>query len=136
MKRRGELQFIKISQTLIFEKFLLGSTTEECVAQVADQWLNALFSKADIPGDDELVELIAENRSMSKTLAEYGGQKSTSISTAKRPAEFLDGQMVKGKGFACKFVISASRKRAPVTERAVPVSIFSAETTGVYLRNG
>lgn len=37
------------------------------VAQVADQWLNVLFSKANTLGDDELVELIAENRSMSKT---------------------------------------------------------------------
>jgi DNA polymerase epsilon subunit 1 len=40
VKRRGELQLIKIFQSQIFEKFLLGTTTEECyaaVAQVADQ---------------------------------------------------------------------------------------------------
>ena len=37
--------------------------------------------------DSELFDLIAENRSMSKKLEEYGGQKSTSISTAKRLAE-------------------------------------------------
>jgi hypothetical protein len=78
-----------------------------CCAQVADQWLDVLFSKAETLGDDELVELIAENRSMSRTLAEYGGQKSTSISTAKRLAEFLGDQMVKDKGLACKFIISA-----------------------------
>jgi DNA polymerase epsilon subunit 1 len=35
---------------------------------------------------------------MSKTLAEYEGQKSTSISTAKRLAEFLGDQMVKDAG--------------------------------------
>lgn len=35
-------------------------------------------------GDDELDKLITESRSMSKTLAEYGSQKSTSISTANR----------------------------------------------------
>lgn len=139
VKRRGELQLIKIFQTSIFEKFLLGSTTEECyaaVAQVADQWLDVLFSKADTLGDDELVELIAENRSMSRTLAEYGGQKSTSISTAKRLAEFLGDQMVKDKGLACKFIISARPVGAPVTERAVPVAIFSAEESvkRVFLR--
>ncbi|KII85363.1 hypothetical protein PLICRDRAFT_700901 [Plicaturopsis crispa FD-325 SS-3] len=139
VKRRGELQLIKIFQSQIFEKFLLGSTTEECyaaVAQVADQWLDVLFSKADTLGDDELVELIAENRSMSKTLAEYGGQKSTSISTAKRLAEFLGDQMVKDKGLACKFIISAKPMGAPVTERAVPVAIFSAEESvkRLYLR--
>ncbi len=43
--------------------------------------------------DSELFELIAENKSMSKTLAEYEGQKSTSISTAKRLAEFLGDQV-------------------------------------------
>ncbi|KAF5381777.1 hypothetical protein D9615_005436 [Tricholomella constricta] len=139
VKRRGELQLIKIFQSQIFEKFLLGTTTQECytaVAQVADQWLDVLFSKADSLGDDELVELIAENRSMSKTLAEYGGQKSTSISTAKRLAEFLGDQMVKDKGLACKFIISAKPIGAPVTERAVPVAIFSAEETvkRTYLR--
>jgi len=130
VKRRGELQLIKIFQSQIFEKFLLGTTTEECyaaVAEVADRWLDVLFTKADSLTDEELVELIAENRSMSKTLAEYGGQKSTSISTARRLAEFLGDQMVKDKGLACKFIISAKPIGAPVTERAVPVAIFSAE---------
>jgi DNA polymerase epsilon subunit 1 len=139
VKRRGELQLIKIFQSQLFEKFLLGTTTQECyaaVAEVADQWLDVLFSKADTLGDDELVDLIAENRSMSKTLAEYGGQKSTSISTARRLAEFLGDQMVKDKGLACKFVISAKPIGAPVTERAVPVAIFSAEESvkRTYLR--
>ncbi|KAL4246754.1 DNA polymerase epsilon catalytic subunit [Abortiporus biennis] len=139
VKRRGELQLIKIFQSQIFEKFLLGTTTEECyaaVAQIADRWLDVLFSKADTLSDEELVELIAENRSMSKTLSEYGGQKSTSISTAKRLAEFLGDQMVKDKGLACKFIISAKPHGAPVTERAVPVAIFSAEENvkRAYLR--
>ncbi|CCM01776.1 uncharacterized protein FIBRA_03843 [Fibroporia radiculosa] len=139
VKRRGELQLIKIFQSQIFERFLLGGTTEECyaaVAQVADRWLDVLFSKAESLGDDELIELIAENRSMSKTLAEYAGQKSTSISTAKRLAEFLGDQMVKDKGLACKFIISKQPAGAPVTERAVPVAIFSAEDSvkRTYLR--
>ncbi|KAF7306469.1 DNA polymerase epsilon catalytic subunit [Mycena indigotica] len=139
VKRRGELQLIKIFQSQLFEKFLLGTTTEECyaaVAQVADQWLDVLFSHADNLSDEELVELIAENRSMSRTLAEYAGQKSTSISTAKRLAEFLGDQMVKDKGLACKFIISAKPIGAPVTERAVPVAIFSAEESvkRTYLR--
>ncbi|ORY22632.1 hypothetical protein BCR39DRAFT_551237 [Naematelia encephala] len=130
VKRRGELQLIKIFQSQIFDKFLLGSTTEECyaaVAQVANQWLDILQSKASSLHDDELVDLIAENRSMSKTLAEYGSQKSTSISTAKRLAEFLGEQMVKDKGLSCRFIISAKPNGAPVTERAIPVAIFTAE---------
>jgi DNA polymerase epsilon subunit 1 len=139
VKRRGELQLIKIFQSQLFEKFLLGTTTEECyaaVAQIANQWLDVLFSKAISLSDDELVDLIAENRSMSKTLAEYGSQKSTSISTARRLAEFLGDQMVKDKGLACKFIISEKPNGAPVTERAVPVAIFSAEESvkRTYLR--
>lgn len=139
VKRRGELQLIKIFQSQIFEKFLLGTTLEECyaaVAQIADRWLDVLFSRAGDLADGELVDLIAENRSMSKTLAEYGGQKSTSISTARRLAEFLGDQMVKDKGLACKFIISAKPMGAPVTERAVPVAIFSAEESvkRTYLR--
>ncbi|KAL1407078.1 DNA polymerase epsilon catalytic subunit [Vanrija albida] len=130
VKRRGELQLIKIFQSQIFDKFLLGSTTEECyaaVAVVADQWLDILQSKASSLHDSELVDLIAENRSMSKTLAEYGSQKSTSISTARRLAEFLGEQMVKDKGLSCRFIISAKPNGAPVTERAIPVAIFDAD---------
>ena len=139
VKRRGELQLIKIFQSQLFEKYLLGTTTEECyaaVSEVADRWLDVLFSKGESLPLDELVDLIAENRSMSKTLAEYGGQKSTSISTAKRLAEFLGDQMVKDKGLACKFIISARPMGAPVTERAIPVAIFSAEESvkRMYLR--
>ncbi|KAH7103004.1 DUF1744-domain-containing protein [Auriculariales sp. MPI-PUGE-AT-0066] len=130
VKRRGELQLIKTFQSQLFENFLLGSTTEECyaaVAQLANRWLDVLFQRADSLSDEELVELIAENRSMSRTLAEYAGQKSTSISTAKRLAEFLGDQMVKDKGLACKFIISEKPLGAPVTERAVPIAIFSAD---------
>ena len=45
---------------------------------------------ANMP-DSELFELIAENRSMSRKLEDYGQQKSTSISTAKRLAEVRGG---------------------------------------------
>ena len=130
VKRRGELQVIKIFQTQIFKVFLEGRTLEECygaVAKVANRWLDVLFSKGRTLADEELLELISENRSMSKVLEEYGSQKSTSITTAKRLAEFLGDQMVKDKGLACKYIISSLPKGSPVTERAIPVAIFSAE---------
>jgi DNA polymerase epsilon subunit 1 len=130
VKRRGELQLIKDFQKQIFEKFLLGETLVECyaaVAKVADQWLDILYDKGSTLHDVELIDLIAENKSMSKMLSEYGNQKSTAITTAKRLAEFLGAQMVKDKGLACKFIISAKPHGAPVTERAVPVAIFNAE---------
>ncbi|XP_039270554.2 DNA polymerase epsilon catalytic subunit A-like [Styela clava] len=130
VKRRGELQLIKIFQSSVFEAFLRGGTLEEVyasVAKVADYWLDVLYSKADNMPDSELFDLITENRSMSKKLEEYGAQKSTSISTAKRLAEFLGDQMVKDSGLSCRFIISKKPEGAPVTERAIPLAIFQSE---------
>ncbi|CZR64400.1 probable DNA polymerase epsilon, calytic chain POL2 [Phialocephala subalpina] len=132
VKRRGELKLIKIFQQQIFKFFLEGTTlseTYDAVAKVANQWLDVLDSKGETLADEELIDLICENRSMSKTLEEYGAQKSTSITTAKRLADFLGEQMVKDKGLNCKYIICARPKNAPVTERAIPVAIFSAETS-------
>jgi DNA polymerase epsilon subunit 1 len=139
VKRRGELKLIKIFQQQIFKFFLEGTTLAECyaaVAKVANRWLDVLHSKGATLADEELMELISENRSMSKTLEEYGSQKSTSITTARRLADFLGEQMVKDKGLNCKFIICSRPRNAPVTERAVPVAIFSAEegTKRLYLK--
>ncbi|KAK7935871.1 dna polymerase epsilon protein [Apiospora marii] len=130
VKRRGELKLIKIFQQQIFKFFLEGTTLAECygaVAKVANRWLDVLNTKGTTLADEELIDLICENRSMSKTLEEYGSQKSTSITTARRLAEFLGEQMVKDKGLNCKYIICAKPRNAPVTERAIPVAIFSAE---------
>uniref|UniRef100_A0A4W3JDP1 DNA polymerase epsilon catalytic subunit n=1 Tax=Callorhinchus milii TaxID=7868 RepID=A0A4W3JDP1_CALMI len=132
VKRRGELQLIKIFQSSVFEAFLKGTTLEEVyasVAKVADYWLDVLYSKAANMPDSELFELISENRSMSRKLEDYGEQKSTSISTAKRLAEFLGDQMVKDAGLSCRFVISKKPEGSPVTERAIPLAIFQAESS-------
>ncbi|XP_014243351.1 DNA polymerase epsilon catalytic subunit A [Cimex lectularius] len=130
VKRRGELQLIKIFQSSVFEAFLKGNTLEKCyesVAKVANYWLDVLYSKACNMPDSELFELITENKSMSRKLEDYGKQKSTSISTAKRLAEFLGDQMVKDAGLACKYVIARKPEGSPVTERAIPLAIFQAE---------
>ncbi|KAJ8897708.1 hypothetical protein PR048_003058 [Dryococelus australis] len=130
VKRRGELQLVKIFQSSVFEAFLKGDTLEKCyesVAKVADYWLDVLYSRACNMPDSELFELISENRSMSRKLEDYGAQKSTSISTAKRLAEFLGDQMVKDAGLACRFIISKKPDGSPVTERAIPLAIFQSE---------
>lgn len=131
LKRRGELQLIKNFQSDIFKLFLEGDTLEGCyqaVANVANRWLDVLDTKGKMLEDEDLIELICENRSMSKTLAEYGKQKSTSITTAKRLGEFLGAEMVKDKGLACKYVIARKPIGSPVAERAIPTTIFSSET--------
>ena len=130
VKRRGELKLIKIFQTQIFKFFLEGSTLTEtyaAVARVANRWLDVLHQHGSTLADEELIDLICENKSMAKTLEEYGTQKSTSITTAKRLAEFLGDQMIKDKGLNCKYIISSKPKNTPVTERALPVAIFSTE---------
>lgn len=48
LKRRGELQIIKIFQSQVFERFLLGSNLQECYAEVgkvANYWLDVLFTQ-------------------------------------------------------------------------------------------
>eukprot|EP01135_Chromosphaera_perkinsii_P002657 Nk52_evm25s226 gene=Nk52_evmTU25s226 len=130
IKRRGELKIIKLFQGQVFDAFLKGKTLAECyasVAEVANHWLDVLYSKANGLEDAELFDLISENRNMSRTLEDYGAQKSTSISTAKRLAEFLGDQVIKDKGLNCQFIISKKPLYSPVTERAVPVAIFFAE---------
>lgn len=137
LKRRGELQLIKNFQSDIFKLFLEGDSLEACygaVASVANNWLDVLDTKGGLLEDEDLIELICENRSMSKSLAEYGDQKSTSITTAKRLGEFLGEEMVKDAGLATKYIISAKPIGAPVTERAVPVSIFSSDKKEYFLK--
>ena len=136
IKRRGELKLIKVFQTEVFgdgskpSPFLDGSDLESCyeaVAAVANRWVDVLESRGSAMEDDELLELVSEQKSMSKSLEEYGSQKSTAITVARRLAEFLGDQMVKEAGLACKYIIASQPAEAPVTERALPVAIFDAE---------
>jgi DNA polymerase epsilon subunit 1 len=130
IKRRGELKLIKIFQQQIFKFFLDGTTLADvydAVAKVANKWLDVLYSHGSTLVDEELIELICENKSMSKTLEEYGSQKSTAITTAKRLAEFLGDQIIKDKGLNCKYIVASRPRNSPVTDRAIPVAIFSAE---------
>lgn len=102
------------------------------MAQVADYWLDVLYSHGRTMPDSELFDLISENRSMSKKLEDYEGQKSTSISTAKRLAEFLGDQMVKDAGLACKYVISRKPNGAPVTERYLHILFIITNNNIIY----
>ncbi|XP_063000312.1 DNA polymerase epsilon catalytic subunit A [Elgaria multicarinata webbii] len=111
------------------ENFVIKSTNgkkPKVTISYPGAMLNIMVKAANMP-DSELFELISENRSMSRKLEDYGEQKSTSISTAKRLAEFLGDQMVKDAGLSCRFIISKKPEGSPVTERAIPLAIFQAE---------
>ncbi|EQC32684.1 hypothetical protein SDRG_09658 [Saprolegnia diclina VS20] len=130
LKRRGELELIKAFQSQVFSSFLDGTTLAECyasVAQIANRWLDVLDTKGRDMEDDEVMALLTENKSMSGKLEDYGSQKSTAITTARRLGEFLGAEMVKDKGLACKLIIVTRPYGEKVTERAVPTAIFSAE---------
>eukprot|EP00644_Phytophthora_capsici_P000698 jgi/Phyca11/533658/estExt2_fgenesh1_pg.C_PHYCAscaffold_160024 len=130
LKRRGELQLIKAFQGQVFECFLDGSSLEECyasVAKCANRWLDVIDTRGKSMDDEELMALITENKSMSGKLDEYVGQKSTSITTARRLGEFLGEEMIKDKGLTCKMIIAARPYGEKVTERAIPTAIFATE---------
>ncbi|KAK3734408.1 hypothetical protein QZH41_010067, partial [Actinostola sp. cb2023] len=72
---------------------------------------------------------------MSKALEEYGSQKSTSISTAKRLAEFLGDQMVKDKGlsFVIIVVIIITTIIVIIISRTIIIVISSSSTIIVII---
>ena len=76
---------------------------------------------------DELIEMLTERSTMSKTMEEYGTRKSQAITTALRLAEFLGDEMIQGTGLNCSFLISRMPYGAKITERAIPVIIFKEE---------
>ena len=130
LKRRGELQIIKFFQQQVFEKFLDGETLTECydsVAAVANRWLDIIFNEGEDQEDDELMELITENKTMSKSLEDMGGAKSTSVTSAMRLKDFLGDDMVKDAGLNCSYIVSKYPQGEPVSNRAIPVTIFAAE---------
>lgn len=47
---------------------------------------------------------------MSKSLADYGQQKSCAVTTAKRLADFLGDAMVKDKGLRCQYIVACEPK--------------------------
>ncbi|XP_026665327.2 DNA polymerase epsilon catalytic subunit A isoform X2 [Phoenix dactylifera] len=139
IKRRGELKLIKVFQAEVFDKFLHGSTLEECyaaVASVANRWLDLLDNQGIDIADSELLDYISESSTMSKSLSDYGEQKSCAVTTARRLADFLGDTMVKDKGLHCQYIVAREPQGTPVSERAIPVAIFETdpEIAKFYLR--
>jgi DNA polymerase epsilon subunit 1 len=139
LKRRGELELIKTFQSQVFQRFLDGTSLKECydsVGEVANHWIDVLDTQGESLETDELFDLISENRSMSRQLEDYGSQKGTSQTTARRLGEFLGAETIKDKGLNCKFIIAEQPYGAPVTERAIPTAIWKSEPAVMkhYLR--
>nr|GEX84532.1 DNA polymerase epsilon catalytic subunit A-like [Tanacetum cinerariifolium] len=111
------------SKAELFDKFVHGSTLEECysvVASVANHWLDLI----DDIIDSELLDYISESSTMSKSLADYDEQKSCAEITTTRLTDFLGVTMVKDKGLRCQY-------GNPLSEWAVPVAIFETDAVGL-----
>lgn len=139
LKRRGELEIVKNMQSDLFPAFLEGDTLENCynaVALIANKWLDILLTKGKNIEDEDLINLIGERKSMSKSISEYNGMKSTSITTVKRLVEFLNIDVKGDNGVTAQFIISDKPRGAPIAERAIPIAIFSSDITQkrIYLR--
>ena len=140
LKRRGELNIIKIFQTEVFSHFLDGSSLQECfdsAGEVAARWYDILESGGEYIDDNDLIDYIGESRVLGRGVEDYGEQKSTSITCAKRLAEFLGSDMIRDKGLNVKFIVANKPVGAKVTERAIPTAIFEVEDEAVkkqYIR--
>eukprot|EP00916_Digyalum_oweni_P010390 GHVL01017390.1.p1 GENE.GHVL01017390.1~~GHVL01017390.1.p1 ORF type:complete len:2204 (+),score=478.22 GHVL01017390.1:451-6612(+) len=139
IKRRGELKLIKVFQEEVFPAILGGTTLQEAynsVGAVANRWLDVLDTKGKYISETEIVQLLSESKNMSKSVEESGSMKSMAVTTASRLAEFLGSQYLRDRGLACRFIVAEKPYSVPCTQRAIPVSIFSAETSrkNLYLR--
>jgi len=130
VKRRGELNIVKIFQSEVFQKFIEGKSLEECYkacAEVAERWYELLENEGAGMSNEELIEYIGEERRLSKSVAGYGAQKSVALTTARRLAEFLGIDITKDTGLNTKLIIAKKPIGRPVTERAIPTAIFTAD---------
>ena len=71
-------------------------------------------------------------RVLSKNIAEYGEKKATSLTCAKRLAQFLGEEIIRDKHLNAKFIISAKPAGRKVAERAIPTAIFETEPAVKY----
>ena len=76
---------------------------------------------------NDLISYLEESKVLSRDLDDYAEQKGVAVTAAKRLSEFLGSNCIRGKGICCYFIISERPLGSPVTERAIPTSIFEAD---------
>lgn len=71
--------------------------------------------------------MISESRMLSRKLSDYGQQKSTALTTARRLSQLLGEDQVREAGLCCQFVVAREPADAPVSQRAIPTAIFKKD---------
>ncbi|PHJ19863.1 dna polymerase family b protein, partial [Cystoisospora suis] len=132
LKRRGELQFIKLFQTEVFPRFIDGKSKQEAYASAASVALRyrELLRSEGISVQDEnaLEELIVTRKVLSKPVKNQGLGKSMSITTGKRLAEFLQNDTyLTDAPVSTQYIVVNRPFGAPKTARAIPVQILHAD---------
>eukprot|EP01053_Blabericola_migrator_P011571 Blabericola_migrator_1__11570@NODE_692_length_6847_cov_50_323894_g502_i0_p1_GENE_NODE_692_length_6847_cov_50_323894_g502_i0NODE_692_length_6847_cov_50_323894_g502_i0_p1_ORF_typecomplete_len808_score159_25DNA_pol_B/PF00136_21/2_9e76_NODE_692_length_6847_cov_50_323894_g502_i024454868 len=132
MKRRGELQIIKMFQEAVFPSYLNGDSRKSIydhAARVAKNWIRFLTTKGEKAADwQDILQLVSESKTLSKSVADQKGYKSLGITAAKRLTELLkDETYIKDSGIKAEFVISARPAKVEKTSRAIPVAVFNEE---------
>lgn len=124
------MRITKVFQEEIFPQYLKGTNLKECYASCAEtakKYIDIINRRAEGMDIDQILDYFQESRVLSKDIKEYGESKGVAISSARRLAEFLGPDVIKGKtGLNCYFVISSLPANRPVTERAIPTQIFDA----------
>ncbi|TNJ30205.1 DNA polymerase epsilon, catalytic subunit [Giardia muris] len=130
LKRRGELQIVKSWQSRIFERFLFGRTLEEAyahAAEVTNSYLDVIYRRGVFLTDSQLLQLIAEASTLRCALDTLPkNRKSATITCVRRLAAFLDPTFASLPGLNVEYVISRYPEGQPVSERAIPIQIFSS----------
>ena len=137
IKRRGELKIIKIFQSEIFIQYLKGSTLSECYqfcAETCNKWLGILREQGKGMRDEDVIDLIAQSKVLSKNIKEYDGRKGVAITAAKRMSEFLGPDLLEGKGIKCSFVVAKKPNTSPLNERVIPISIFNIKEESIKMK--
>ncbi|CBZ50569.1 DNA polymerase, related [Neospora caninum Liverpool] len=139
VKRRGELQIVKLFQTEVFPKLIEGKTKEEAyraAAAVAYRYRDLLTSQGvSVQDDEDLEELIVTKKVLGKPVVSQGLGKSMSITTGKRLAELLRNETyLTDAPVSTQYIVVNRPVGVEKTARAVPVQLFhsSPETKAFY----
>jgi DNA polymerase epsilon subunit 1 len=137
IKRRGELKIIKIFQSEIFSQYLKGSTLKECYefcAQTCNKWLNILRTQGEGMTEEEILDLIAESKFLSKNITEYDNRRGVALTAAKRMSEILGPEILEGQGLNVKYIMTTKPTGVPLNERSIPTVIFAIKDEPIKLK--
>ncbi|XP_075591225.1 DNA polymerase epsilon catalytic subunit 1 [Dermatophagoides farinae] len=118
LKRRGELEMLKIFQKSIFPLYISGSCKEEIfsnLAKVAENWIRFIVSKGRNSTYKKIVlDLLTESVTVSKPVSESTRLKTFAVSTITKLSELRDDpSYLNEKGIKASFVLVSFPIHAP-----------------------